>query len=163
MAKKIRRRRLSGGALDAPASGAPEAPSSTEAPGGFMKELRDIKKTVGGEGGEGSGQASVRKAIDNPYGTTAFFFCLFLFVIPFTIYSFMGKSDEIFANEVMMSLMSMSMASSGLSWFLLQGDTKNYFVDGFIGIAAASFIGWVYFSWKIWDRSRRHKKKKDED
>ena len=129
-----RRRRLSGGTTPA---------TPTETTGQAL--------TSTGEVGKKYGQETVQKALKNPHGTNAFFACLFVCVIPLLIYAWIGKSTNVLANEIMLSFMSMSMAASGVAYFLLQEDTTDYFVKGFIGIAVFSFIAWIYFAYHIYD------------
>lgn len=138
---KRRNRRMRGGNLEA---GEPAKDMGGESAKELAGRLHQMQNTV-----ETSSHATLRKAFQNPHGTNAFFACLFVMVIPLTIYSFMGKSESIFVNEIMLSFMAMSMAASGISFFLLQEQSGEYFVSGFLGITALSFIAWCYFAWKI--------------
>ena len=111
--------------------------------------LRNMKNAV-----KTSSTETIAKAIQNPHGTNAFFACFFVFLVPLAIYSFTGKIENIFVHEIMMSMMAMSMAASGISYFLLQDDTQNsYFVKAFLGLSVVSFIAWCYFAWKITSES----------
>jgi len=132
---KRRYRRQRGG------EGQPEMSESTKELAGRLHHMQDTVQS--------SSQATLRKAFQNPHGTNAFFACLFVMVIPLTVYSFMGKSESVFVNEIMLSFMAMSMAASGISFFLLQEQSGDYFVSGFLGIAGLSFVAWCYFAWKI--------------
>jgi len=132
---KRRNRRQRGG------EGQPEMRESTKELAGRLHHMQDTVQS--------SSQATLRKAFQNPHGTNAFFACLFVMVIPLTVYSFMGKSESVFVNEIMLSFMAMSMAASGISFFLLQEQSGDYFVSGFLGITALSFVAWCYFAWKI--------------
>ena len=129
----------------------PEMSESTKELAGRLHHMQDTVQS--------SSQATLRKAFQNPHGTNAFFACLFVMVIPLTIYSFMGKSESIFVNEIMLSFMAMSMAASGISFFLLQEQSGDYFVSGFLGIAGLSFVAWCYFAWKIMNPEDDDKKK----
>ena len=148
MPKRRYRRRQRGGTEE---GGTEEGGGQTEPvmatrvqEGDLAGRLRNMQETV-----QTSSQATLRKAFKNPHGTNAFFACLFVLVIPLTIYSFMGKSDSVFLNEIMLSFMAMSLAASGISYFLLQEQDGDYFVTGFLGISVLSFLGWCYFAWKI--------------
>jgi len=71
-------------------------------------------------------------------------------IVPITVYALSGSPTGIWANELMLSCMAMTFAGSGLAYFILQ-NSEDYFIKGFLGICGIAFIGWIYFSLRIYN------------
>ena len=147
------------------------------------RKLRGGSGGDGGDGGDGSDTVNIQNTkqaaqaanntlkkgnswradvANNPYTTTAVMACAFLFLIPISIYSFFGKSENVLVNEILLSCMAMAISASGVSYYVLQADSEKVFHYILLGICFVSFVSWIYFAYKI-SSTNDDKDDKDDD
>jgi ABC-type enterochelin transport system permease subunit len=144
--RKAARRKMNGGNLSKLSSSDPG--DGTSVTGAVMNEAGS------------HGATSIQNILGNPYLTTAVMICAMMFLIPMLIYSFFGKSERVLVNEILLSFMAMAMASSGITYFVLQNDNdKEMFHMMLLGISFLSACGWVYFAYNISQKTTDKEKK----
>ena len=110
-----------------------------------------------------SGSTGVKGALNNPYTSQAVMLCAMVTLIPLTAYSFLGKSDTTLVQEIVMSCMAMSLAASGITFFVLRDIKDKMFIYALQAIMAVSGAAWLYFAYKIAKKSSDDEDKKDDD
>ena len=100
-----------------------------------------------------SGSTGVKGALNNPYTSQAVMLCAMVTLIPLTVYSFLGKSDTTLVQEIVMSCMAMSLAASGITYFVLQDINDKMFIHALQAIMVVSGAAWIYFAYKISQKS----------
>lgn len=88
-----------------------------------------------------------REFIENPHTTMALLICIIGFVVTWAIFFSFGEDKSFFLYEISMSAMSMVGAAAGVSYFLLQGEENNEWVNGFPVLAILSLASWSYFAY----------------
>lgn len=137
-----RRRKLRGGTLEG-VRGENSVVSQT------MEKAKDV------------GNINVKHAIDNPYISQAVMLCALVTLVPLTAYSFLGKSESPLVQELVMSCMAMALAASGITYFVLQDIDERMFIYALGVIAAVSGAAWLYFAYKISQKTCEDDKKDD--
>lgn len=99
------------------------------------------------------GNTRVKGALQNPYTSQAVMLCAMVTLIPLTAYSFLGKSDTTLVQEIVMSCMAMSLAASGITYFVLQDIKDTMFIHALQAIMVVSGAAWIYFAYKIAKKS----------
>ena len=99
------------------------------------------------------GSSGVKGALNNPYTSQAVMLCAMVTLIPLTAYSFLGKSDTALVQEIVMSCMAMSLAASGITFFVLQDIKDKMFIYALQANMAISGAAWLYFAYKISQKS----------
>jgi len=110
-----------------------------------------VSKTM--EAAQELGSTGVKGALNNPYTSQAVMLCAMVTLIPLTVYSFLGKSDTTLVQEIVMSCMAMSLAASGITYFVLQDINDKMFIHALQAIMVVSGAAWIYFAYKISQKS----------